>query len=161
MKKNKANIILIAAVAGVWTLLAVRFFNPGSAEPKYIIQQNNVKELQAPTFILDTFSLSNIKRDPFLDKYNKPITITNNHTTTIKTKKKEEQKIVEKKELPNVKYFGMIKNNTKEKEMVLISIDGKQRRMNQGEKYENIKLERVYKDSCLLSIGKDKIIVKK
>ena len=161
MKKNKTNIVLILAVVGVWALLVYRFFfsgmqqenslvNPISTTPEKLSVQNKP----------DRFTLSKITRDPFLDKQQSKPIYGENKSSNLPKKKKEEPPVI-KKENTSVKYYGMIKNNTVNKQMALISVDGKQKRMSLGEKFENIKLEKIFKDSCLIYIGKEKLMVKK
>lgn len=161
MKKNRTNILLIGIVIAIWGIVIYRIISgmKNVDSPINEIVSTGFGFENKNTTTKDTFSLHKNTRDPFLGK--NPVVLLKSNQNKNNAIKPNIQKPVTEIPKPDIKYLGMIKNNSNEKQMALVRINGQQKRMNPGEEIENMKLLKIFKDSCLFSYGKEKLIVKK
>jgi hypothetical protein len=62
--------------------------------------------------------------------------------------------------VPSVSYFGYIKSTYKNKTMILIKVENQLYKAKQNEKIQGIQINKIFKDSIQIQIGKLKKIVK-
>jgi type II secretory pathway component PulC len=61
----------------------------------------------------------------------------------------------------NLKFKGIVKNLSNSRTVILVSFNGNAVRMSQGDVHDGYKLEKIFKDSCLMRFGKEKLMVKR
>ncbi len=98
----------------------------------------------------DSFVLNNLNRDPFLDSY---------ITTEVETSSPMDSKTTYANPpaattWPNIKYYGFVKNETSKIPLILLKIDNKMKRLRRGTTSENLTVDAIYKDSVVISHGK-------
>lgn len=156
MKKN-INILLAVAVLSLWGIVGYRTYN-NYFKP----QKSDVSGISSSgtdnTFKLmkkDTFSMALLARDPFIgsqlhgnntvDKsfYKKKAGVPN-LTRPVKSLPKL---------LPPIQYYGYIKTQESKKETAVVKIGQSLKRLKQGEAFEGIKIQKVFKDSIIVRYG--------
>lgn len=163
MKNRIINIILIILIVGIYSSIVLKYTGKQSGN-SFLPEEVNTYEISGPdSSVNKSFTLSHISNDPFLkDEHRVPVKRhTPNNKSTIKPNNKN--KLAEPAPKPNIaiKYMGQIKNLNNSKTVILISFNGKSVRMSQGDIHDNFRLDKIYKDSCLLISGKEKFIVKR
>jgi hypothetical protein len=102
--------------------------------------------------------------DPFL-KNDAPASNSNEKYSLPATSKIiKEKKIIEKSKpdsWPAVKFYGLVRNTTSNKMVAIISINNKQKKMTNGDITEDVKLEKITRDSILVSWNKEKKYIRK
>jgi len=159
MPKKGLNILLIVVVVSVWVVVIYRVVNRYASASGQPINEIPLTE-KTPEIkkTKESFELIGDYRDPFLGESPAP-TKTNQNNNTKKEIKKTEP--VKTDSWPSVKYIGMVKNNDSGKMVALMSIAGKEVRLNPGEDFNGIKLDKMYKDSCLVSMYREKKTITK
>ncbi|WP_412560651.1 hypothetical protein [Winogradskyella sp. MIT101101] len=152
--KNKAKTyLLLAAVLGVWGTIAYKIVNGLSPEEPEIAEQNfdvafNPKQQNA----LDTFSIKDVDRDPFLGTLS-----TRKQTSGKKVKSIKEQQ----KPLPqlNITYGGLIQNQNSKSKVFVVNINNQQYLLKPGQTVNNVKLISGDKQSIIIRYdGKNQTI---
>jgi len=157
MQKKGLNILLIVVVVSVWVVVIYRVVNRyASASGQPINEITTTEKIPAAKKTADTFELIGDYRDPFLGATPAPVRTNQNNNTKKEIKKTEP---VKTDTWPSVKYIGMVKNNDSGKMVALMNIAGKEIRMNPGQDFNGIKLDKMYKDSCMVSMNKEKKII--
>jgi len=162
VKNKKLTYLLICAVAAVWGIIIYKvLFNETEAdyEPKF----NVVKEAQEPydQYLAkeDTFKLVLNYRDPFLGGVS---VVTENKSTGAVAS-------VQANFNPTpppppidwgvIRYSGYIINPTTKKLVAILTVNGRERMISEGQSFEGVKLLQNRKDSVLVSWqGKKKYI---
>ncbi|MFN3753691.1 MAG: hypothetical protein ACK4R1_06500 [Flavobacterium sp.] len=105
----------------------------------------------------DTFTLGIITRDPFLNGIRTEKKVyKSNYTGPKKSNIKAlPKKIVPTTPFPLVKYYGFIKSTTDNKELILLSVNGKFSRVKLNEEKDGIKVTSLQKDSIKVSYNKE------
>lgn len=119
---------------GIWGIIGYRVYSALNPElPKIIpnttINKNFKKISKAKK---DTFSITLVKRDPFLGTLYSP-------KKAIKKTSKSPKKVV-KENLPQVNYHGNIAKQGSKKKIFVISINGKQHLLKEGQKASDVTL---------------------
>lgn len=151
MKNKKLNYILLLAVAAIWGLVIYRAFNTSEDEVEEFISAQT-PEIAVYEAVIDSFTLHDIKRDPFLGK------MYHAHTSSVK-KKTHTPKPPEPKEpeiiiWPNIRYLGAIIRE--EKEVGLITFNGKQVMVEEKQLVDTLTVLEIRKDSLCMSMAKYK-----
>ena len=163
MKKNKVNIILISVVVSIWLLVALKASGNlfSKEDPLAEMEDTALPDIQTPQKLINEKLQLNY-RDPFLRDAPKTVVKiqTGNSSNTIKNKNSKVEKILTK-EIPPIKFFGLIRNTGTNKMVAIVSVNNQEKRMLPGESFNDIKLEKITRDSILVSWGKNKLYVKK
>ncbi len=163
--KKSTQAVLLVFVLGVWGVIFFRIFSKltddDTANLPYDIPDSRITANQ----VADTFQLLANYNDPFLNKaagsdrgisHEGAATVPQNNTV---------KQGVRPVSLPvaqqtQVKYMGMIRNNASKKKVAVISVNGKSSLVQENESFDNIKLLKLYKDSVLVLIGKQKLYIR-
>lgn len=160
MKKKSINIFLIIAVSGIWVIVIYRVVNRYASASAPVVNQTITEEKIIPVKKTAVpFELIGNYRDPFLGDVPKPEKIKSTGNSEKKESKKTNPPVTDS--WPQVKYIGMIKNNDSGKMVALMNIGGKEVRMNPGQDFNGVKLDKMFKDSCLISMNREKKIITK
>lgn len=163
MKKNKINIILICVVVSIWGFVALKATGNlfASEETLSETEETALSNVQTPQKLTNEKLQLNY-RDPFLGNSAKSEVKVqiDNSTSKIKTQKTKIEKPLTK-EIPPIKFFGLIRNTGTNKMVAIVSVNNQEKRMLPGESFNDIKLEKITRDSILVSWGKNKLYVKK
>ncbi len=159
MKSKKSLYALLAAVIIIWGVIIYRILANVSFSTDVQQSANTVIETVNEQVQLDSFSILANYRDPFLDKYVKK------ETKTIKTTVSKVKKVivpkVEKTIQPkyNIRYKGIIAN--KKSALAVLMIDGKELLMQKNDKYKDLTVLKIAKDSVLLTTSDGNFYVKR
>lgn len=155
--KKKINILLAVAVLSLWGIVGYRTYN-NYFKP----QKSDVSGISSSgtdnTFKLmkkDTFSMALLARDPFMGSQ-----VSESKTVAKAFYKKtegvsKEARLVSRlpKLMPPIQYYGYIKTRESKKETAVIKIGQSLKRLKQGEAFEGIKIQKVFKDSIIVRYG--------
>lgn len=143
MKNKNLTYFLVVAVLGIWGYVFKEVFFAFNAEDNSNWNNMSVIATIQPTKSIDTFSIIANYRDPFLGYYKEPKT----RTYTQPRKRVQKKKVVKKKEIPKpiepkinwnfIQYNGYVYNQSKNKMTALITINGKEYMMSQGDSTKN------------------------
>ncbi|MBR9855760.1 MAG: hypothetical protein GYB37_14475 [Algicola sp.] len=154
MKLKSMNIVLLSAMSVIWFFVIERAIRVWSIDPNDttdIPEKNFINPI--PILEKDTFELTFLDRDPFLEYKNRKVS-TKVKTNTKSPKKNNRpllrQRIV-KEEWPKLQYFGYLKGSVSSEKLALIKIDNKLHRIRRNSSVQNIKVVKVYKDSVILN----------
>jgi hypothetical protein len=171
MDKKLRTRILIAIVAVVWIYNIYRTYENyqvkeemASSDPGY----------QAPSFSplmfnKDSFDLELPEIDPFLKRptkktssYSVSTGVAQNSVSPSKNKKKPPKvEVTESVQWPSIKYFGFVKNRNKENELCLVQINGRNHKLSKGDRFAEVLISSVYRDSILVVYGGEKKTIRK
>jgi hypothetical protein len=163
MKKNKINIILISVVVSIWLLVTLKATGNLFSKEETLTGADDtaIPNVQSPQKLTNEKLHLNY-RDPFLGNSTKlEVKVqTGNSSPRIKNQKNKIDKPLAK-EIPPIKFFGLIRNTGTNKMVAIVSVNNQEKRMLPGESFNDIKLEKITRDSILVSWGKNKLYVKK
>lgn len=156
MDKKKWTWVLIAVVTGLWTY---NIYNTVSTFNQETFVEDNTPYSSTNlilNFKKDTFNLQLPKRDPFLNQMATPNQLTMNAEMVLPKLKQEKaapKEVIVKpnKEWPKIKYFGFVRNKSKQHPLCVLSINGKIHKVSIGEMINEISLINATKDSLELS----------
>ncbi|MCO6173445.1 hypothetical protein NHF50_00145 [Flavobacterium sp. NRK F10] len=156
MTKKHINIVLIAVVVALWGTVLYKYVNRFFANNDIAYTP---EEFSAPVITQikkDTFNLQPLIRDPFLGKI---LTKKEDHPSPRNIvqssipKRSVEPKVT--KPFPIVKYFGYIKSQDKSEELILLKINNRLERVRLNSDIEGLLVKEIYKDSVIVSYGKE------
>lgn len=166
LKNKKAIYILIPVNLLVWGFFIYRFWSayniadaPAGIPKLQAIKLADLKDSVTYTLQLDY-------KDPFLKDAGK-ISGNANAGNNINSVAPQKQVAAVKmpasapKMLPDIKYMGLIKNNSSGIATALISVNGQSRLIKQNETHDGILFKNFNKDSLVAKWGKEKIVVRK
>lgn len=163
MMKNRTNIILIAVVVAIWALVGLKATGKlfSGDETMEGVEETVVSAESSPQKWTNEKLQLNYP-DPFLGTTARPEVkkqTSNQISVTYTPKVKIEKPITN--EAPIVRFFGLVRNTGTNKMVAIVSISNQEKRMLAGETYKDIKLEKITRDSILVSWSKNKWYVKK
>ncbi|WP_375605637.1 hypothetical protein [Flavobacterium davisii] len=168
MMKKKINIILLIGVLGLWGTVIYKyishFFQAKQTEINY---QNNILTKLPAKIEKDTFLLSSLSIDPFLKSRNEPkIENTKPFVNNSLPKPKKEipkpvkpVKIIEETPFPDVKFYGYIKTQGNEEELILVRINNHLFKTRLNADCNGVLIKKIYRDSLEVKFEKRKLIV--
>lgn len=154
MKNKPLTYVLLIAVGFIWFKVFVRIKSNLTQDELAGAAGDRIEVLQLPTS-RDTFELAANYRDPFL-------------TNTIKAKSKgnteNKQPIAPIRkpayQWPSIKYFGLVKKTKSSKPLAIVKFDQVQLMVRENDQvWSDIQIRKIYRDSILISHGKDKKVV--
>lgn len=148
VKNKKTLYILVPLVVIVWGLIIYRICNnlkkPHDSDMTYRSVQTAMAEDE---LVLDTFTIIANYRDPFLGKTRTYRTISSN-TKSKKAESKRPQRIRTRRiRWPVIVYNGVISDESKGKNIALVSINNNSYLMKTGEINEEVTLLIIFPDS--------------
>lgn len=161
--KKTTNIVLISIVIGLWGTIIYKYLKNYFSFENTLIHENGKIYSLIKINERDTFSLTNLNRDPFLGKITKkykPQSVNNNSSIKInnKTIKPISSKIPTT--IPTIQYFGIIKSSNKKDELVILKINNVVQKLRLNSEYNGVKIKKIFKDSIMISFDKKEIIIK-
>lgn len=161
--KKTINIVLISIVIGLWGAIIYKYLKNYFTFENTLIHENVKIYSLIKINERDTFSLTNLNRDPFLGKTTKkykPQSVNNNSNTKVsnKTIKPISSKIPSS--IPIIQYFGTIKSSNKKDELVILKINNVVQKLRLNSEYNGVKIKKIFKDSIMISFDKKEIIIK-
>jgi hypothetical protein len=165
MLKNKKTLyILIPVNILVWGFFVYRFYSAftESNVPLSPVQTKAIKVLELKDSV--TYKLSMDYKDPFL-KDSKREYVRNYSNVGQQPKKVVQVKtptvVIPPKQLPDVKYLGLIKNNSSGLTTALVSVNGQSKLIKQNEVIDGITFKTFNQDSLVAKWGRERIVVRK
>jgi len=131
LKNKTKTCLLIVAVLGIWGTVAYQFFTGISPKPP-----QEIVALSSPSFkpqaqkAIDTFSITEVARDPFLG--------------TLKQKRVSPNKLRSKKKdtinQPHIVYKGLVKRQETNQQVFVVDIDNTQYLLKRGQTVKSLTL---------------------
>ena len=163
LKRKNALFILIPINVAIWGFFAYRIYNSFAA--------SEVAEIPERTpFPISTVSLDTVKyslnlnyEDPFLKDLKNTRRRNSNRANSLEKSPLtfRAPKIPTVKSRPDLKYHGLIKNNTTGISAALISLNGQSHLIKVNEKLEGLQFKSYNRDSLVARWGKESIVVHK
>jgi hypothetical protein len=151
--KNKSMVyLLFLAVAVVWGIVLQKvFFKPEEESfkidrPNALAENNSYSRYETKT---DTFKLVLSYRDPFLNNTRR-IVDTNTNETKVHLEPVIAPATKPVATWPDVKYNGRIVNPLSKKAVAIISVNGTERMVEEGQTFKEVKLLKNKRDSILV-----------
>lgn len=161
-KNKKVTYLLICAVAAVWGIIVYRVFFNESGDDE-VTSSFKAKTADEPydKYVAknDTFKLALSYRDPFLGKAAVVAEVVKagpavEHALPVPIKP-----FVPALNWSSIKYSGYITNPKTKNIVSIVTVNGKERMIGEGEIFEGVKLLKNKRDSILVSwLGKQKYI---
>jgi hypothetical protein len=150
MKDKKTTILLLVAVGLVWGFAMYQLISAFLGKDDYSRPKTMLADTSVVNFVEDSFSLDLKYRDPFLGKIYRAEKPSGNRVinkTPAKVINKPEPEIKKHVDLSFIKYIGLIKNQNNGKQVSILSINGKDYFMLEGQIEMEITLKRNMIDS--------------
>ncbi|MBA3971454.1 MAG: hypothetical protein H0X46_04810 [Bacteroidetes bacterium] len=158
MKNKKLLYVLIPVTILVWGTLIYKIMVASVSNVPELIRTSSLTEITTEHVLNDTFSINPHYRDPFSGKAEKKV------VSTGKSNAPPVKKILTPAtsiKWPEIIYNGIVKNQKSNKQMVMMQINGMSTMMKIAEISGNIQLNKVYKDSIEVQMGKEKKFIRK
>lgn len=148
MKGNRNIRILLPVVIVIWGLLIYKIvdaFNGGDTPQVHTV----TAQFKTPTGVQkDTFSLKPIESDPFLGTvYAKERTLSQTTNTPRATKNETPW--------PSIGYFGIVTDRNSPMSVYIVSINGQQFLLKQGDTLQKLKIIKGSEDKIFIRYGKE------
>jgi hypothetical protein len=165
LKNKKAVYILIPLNLLIWGFFIYRFYTSyyesNTSEPSVKLQATKVESIRDS--IVYTLSLD--YKDPFLKENGRSIqnTYAENNSKPAELKKvaPPPPPVIPPKQLPDLKYLGLIKNTNTGMTTALVSVNGQSRMIKANESMDGIVFKSFNKDSLVAKWGKERIVARK
>ncbi len=161
LKNKKALYVLFPLTILIWGLVSYKIYIGLKGDDDMGVEINAVPTLLVPDSGIDTFSVFNNYRDPFLGAVKKPR--MNNGLDKNASKPNVSNNNVIKPPLPpvngnwpTIQYSGILKNQSNSTSLILLSINGKTYTLKQGDAAEGIKVISFSNAEVILQRGKEK-----
>lgn len=162
--KKSTQAVLLVFVLGVWGVIFYRIFSKLTDDDAANLPYDLPGERIATSPVADTFQLLANYNDPFLNKAagsshssGQEAAVVSPQNTIKQTARPVSPPVAQQAQ---VKYMGMIRNNASKKKVAVISVNGKSSLVQENESFDNIKLLKLYKDSVLVLVGKQKLYIR-
>ncbi|MGV7108099.1 hypothetical protein [Flavobacterium sp. U410] len=156
MTKKHINIVLIAVVVALWGTVLYKYVNRFFADNEIAYTPQEFSTPVITQIKKDTFNLQPLNRDPFLGKILAKKEEAPRQRRIVQPsspKKSVEPKAV--KPFPSVKYFGYIKSQDKNEELILLKVNNRLERVRLNSDIDGLLVKKIYKDSVVVSYGKE------
>ncbi len=164
MRKKGLNIILITTVLGIWGIILFRMLSKPGTDPESSTSISAGMPVKQHYTERDTVRLVARYRDPFLGTVSRtenPVSAPTATATSSARTPGVPTVSPPVKEWPALSFHGTIRNTQSGKTVAILNISGYETRMNAGDTLSGIKLEKIFRDSVLLSMGKAKRVIKR
>jgi len=165
MFKNKKALILILINVVIWSFFVYRFYSAYTDYDAPVTDQNPGTYKTEDIKDSVVYKLSLDYKDPFLRDEPKNY-IRTSHSASVSVKPKQQLVVVKTptvvvKQLPEIKYLGLIKNSSSGVTTALISINGQSKLIKPNETVEGITFKSFDNNELIAFAGKEKLVVKK
>jgi hypothetical protein len=159
VKNKKLTYILLPAVILIWGMIVYRVMNASPSGTR--VNEAFHNESAAPAVVNDTFSLLANYRDPFRTAPAKKIMTSSG--SEVKSSPVKEKKVTTPvvSSWPQIVYGGLIRNQQSKKELAMVQVNGQGNFMRTGDIAGDVRLLKVFKDSIIVSFGKEKKSIRK
>ncbi len=168
LKNKKAIYLLIPLNLFIWGFFVYRFYSafteaevPLSSSGAVSVKIADLKDSISYTLKLDY-------KDPFLKESKKEHLSEQSHYNGINTDRQPKKPMQVKtpvipvvKQLPEIKYLGLIKNSSSGLATALISVNGQSRLIKQNDAVDGIVFKSFNRDSLVAKYGKERIVARK
>lgn len=162
MKKKNVTYLLLVLVAAIWGYLFYKFFSDLNPEKVIEANSNPIQFAKIEETKDSVYALMANYRDPFLGKgyvQNNSSGISIKRFTSPKPKPIPVLTTVSTMVWPDVKYLGLISHNANAKHMGIITINGKEYTITEGEVIQEFKILKLSKSNAtLIYKGVEKVI---
>lgn len=134
MDKKKKTYLLLAAVLGLWGTIGYKVLSALDPEESEVVAENISVDFSPEKTKVDTFSITQMERDPFLGK------LTRNTSKTKKSQSRNAKKPDLENPWPQIQYQGMVKKQGAVSEIFIITINQQQYLLKRNQELEDIKL---------------------
>ncbi|MGK4568988.1 hypothetical protein [Flavobacterium sp. 3HN19-14] len=149
--KKKINVVLIIIVSCLWGTVLYRYVNQYFFRQDFTFPQKTAEHASVTNFMQkDTFVLSDLNRDPFLNKLARKPNVLSDKVLKVK-KQPVVKKEVKKVNFPSITYLGYIKTINKNEELVLLKVNGSLMKLKTNQLLDGLKVLKIYKDSVRVS----------
>jgi len=132
LDKKKKTYLLLVAVLGLWGTIGYQVLSALSPEESAVVTENISVIFSPEKTKVDTFYITQVKRDPFLGKL------------TRKKTKKVQSRNTKKADLenswPQIQYQGMIKKQGENSQIFIVTINQQQYLLKKNQELEKVKL---------------------
>ncbi len=135
MKNKTKTYILLILVLGIWGTIGYKIIaglNPDA--PEQVENDISVSFIPEKIKKTDTFSIQTTERDPFLG------TLTRSNKPRAETTKKTKQ--VKEENALQITYQGLVKKQNSSQQVFVVTVNGKQHLLKQGQTVDDVKLEK-------------------
>jgi len=153
--KKQINIILILVVLGIWGTAGYRYVSQYFLQKQRVSMTDRNEAIPLKIREKDTFALLPLQRDPFLNTTT--ASLETRPAKTFSPRKKMKTVVAPTTHLPfpEVGYFGYIKSNQQQKELVLLKVDNKLVKLRTGESQAGLKVIKIFRDSVRVTFGQE------
>jgi len=137
--------MLIPVGVLVWGVIIYKVIKVVKPDEPVVLQAKEDIIAQINHAGADTFSIGADYRDPFLDKGYKKKKTTSSKIT--QKKKKRKQKKHPEIKWPDIQYHGVIENQHTSKQIIVLSIDGREHLMYFKDSVKYVHILEIYEDS--------------
>lgn len=156
MKNKKMTYLMMLAVLVIWGYFFYTMFGSKDGGDINKMKASIIKLSEDTTQLpIDSFSILAAYRDPFLDKMAEGVKPASSSILKTPPTKKPETA------WPQIAYFGLIKNQTSNKQLILMQINGKQHRIQLNQIVDELTLMKITRDSVQVKFGKQMKYVKR
>jgi hypothetical protein len=153
MKNKKFTYLLLVCVAGLWGLIFYRVFNSMASEDMPIVAESSKKQayFKMVNHTQDQVDLKLAHRNPFSNvtvALEEPIITTTAMQAVVRPPVKMNVKIPVK--WSAIQYMGYIDNPMNKKRLAMLTLDGKEFMLTEGQQLNGIKLIKYAEDSIKL-----------
>jgi len=165
LKNKKVVYLLVPLNLLIWGFFGYRIYSAFTETDLAITG----KELQGSKIVIVkdsvSYKLAMDYQDPFLKDMKKEVysnSSGNNAETIIKKAPPvKPAPVIVPKQIPEIKYLGLIKNNSSGLSTALVSVNGQSKLIKQNEAMDGIVFKSFNKDSLVAKWGKERIVARK
>ncbi len=164
LKNKKAAYLLIPLNLLIWGFFIYRFYSaytdadlPGDSPKMQVLKLDAIKDSC-------TYTLKLNYKDPFLkdgERFFNPVAVAVNNDPPKPATVIKSATPALPKQLPDIKYLGLIKNSSTGITTALISLNGQSRLIKPNETFDGISFKSFTKDSLVAKWGKERIVARK
>lgn len=163
MKNKKLIYILIPLTVIIWGVIVYRIISQIRRNPEPVYNKTDMIDGFQSKQPSDTFTLKLDYTDPFLDRnlrgrpsirsaYERQDNPVPAPATSVTKPQSTDQTVL----WPVIRYGGIIENTDSKQEICLVNIDGINFLMSTGDTKEQVKLIKVYQDSIILELTRQR-----
>lgn len=167
LKSKKALYVLLPLTLVIWGLIAYKIYTGLKGDDEEIAENNVVVPAVLLNKGIDTFSLFNNYRDPFLSDIKRTVIHVNsgNNSKPVNpvknTNTAKSGNLAVTNDWPAVQYAGILKNQSNSTALILLSVNGKTYTLKQGDVAEGMKVLSFSNSEVTLQRGKEKKVFSK
>jgi len=141
--------LLLVAVLGLWGTIGYQVISALDPKESAIVAENISVDFSPEKTKVDTFSITQTERDPFLGK------LTRNTAKTKKAQNRNARKPDLENPWPQIQYQGMVKKQGAASEIFIVTINQQQYLLKRNQELESIKLLKGNSKEILVRFNKE------